>query len=43
MAPMLISMLTPVLVSVLLPLGLVSDAADLVADGVPDVMYAPQY
>lgn len=34
-----ISLLTPVLLS----LGLVPDAADFIADGVPDVVYAPQY
>lgn len=31
------------MIPVLLSLGLVPDAADLVADGVPDVVYAPQY
>lgn len=40
---MMISVLIRVLTPVLLSLGLVPDAADLVADGVPDVVYAPQY
>lgn len=31
------------LVPVLLSLGLVSDAADFIADGIPDVVYALQY